>query len=56
MAGWIRRAGLPFLERFASLEELGRVLEEDDALARLICPIPHERARVRAIVRDLLAR
>jgi hypothetical protein len=39
----ISRVGLPFLERFASLDEVGRVLEADRQEAKLICPIPARR-------------
>jgi hypothetical protein len=47
------RTGLPFLEQFAQLEELERVLAADDKMARLICPIAEKRSAVLAIVREL---
>jgi hypothetical protein len=49
----LRRTGLPFLERFAQLDELERVLGADDQVARLICPIAEKRTAVLAIVREL---
>ena len=55
MLSEIRRIGYPFLERFASLPELGRVLDADEKEARLICPVPEKRSAVRALVRDLLS-
>ena len=54
IALWVRGVGLSALERFASLDELARVLEADGAEARLICPVPDKRAAVRQI-RDLQA-
>jgi hypothetical protein len=47
------RTGLPFLERFAQLDELERVLAADDQTARLICPLTEKRNAVLAIVREL---
>jgi hypothetical protein len=49
----LRRTGLPFLERFAQLEELERVLGADDKVARIICPIAEKRRAVLAIIREL---
>ena len=54
MMAEIRHTGLPFLERFASLAEVGRVLDVDQKEARLICPVPEKRVAVRAIIRELL--
>jgi hypothetical protein len=50
----VRRVGFPFLERFGSLAEVGRVLDADEEEARLICPLPHRRAAVRTVIRELL--
>ena len=56
MASFFERAGLPFLERFTSLEETFRVLREDSKEARLICPIYNERARAIEVIGVLLSR
>jgi hypothetical protein len=51
----VRRVGFPFLERFGSLAEVGRVLDLDGEEARLICPLPEKRAAVRIIIHELLS-
>jgi hypothetical protein len=48
-----RAGGLSFLERFAQLGELERVLSAEDHTARLICQIEAKRRAVLAIVREL---
>jgi hypothetical protein len=50
----VRRIGYPFLERFGSLAEVGRVLDADEEEARLICPLPDRRVAVLTVIRDLL--
>jgi hypothetical protein len=50
----VRRVGFPFLERFGSLAEVGRVLDADEDEARLICPLSDRRAAVRTVIRELL--
>jgi len=55
IASYFERAGLPFLERFTSLEETFRVLRDDGKEAQLICPIPDKRARVAEVIRALIA-
>ena len=45
--------GIPFLERFSSLKEVYRVLREDGAEARLICPIPTLRSRLKEVIGSL---
>lgn len=50
----VRRVGFPFLERFGSLAEVGRVLDADEEEARLICPLPDKRLAVRTIIHELL--
>jgi hypothetical protein len=42
----LSEVGYPFLQRFSSLGETRRVLSEDSAFSRLICPFPDKRARV----------
>ena len=51
----VRRVGFPFLERFGTLAEVGRVLDADEEEARLICPLPDKRAAIRTIIHGLLS-
>jgi len=44
------KVGLPFLERFSSLEEVHSVLARDDSEAKLICPMPDVREKTRAVL------
>jgi hypothetical protein len=46
--------GEPFLQRFASPAEVRRVLEEDGAEARLICPFREKRLAIREALRQVL--
>jgi hypothetical protein len=48
-----RHIGCPFLERYSSLSETRRVLAEDTALSRLICPIADVRARIVEIISEV---
>jgi hypothetical protein len=48
------KVGLPFLERFTSLEEVFRVLSVNRSEALLVCPLPEKRARLREIIGALL--
>lgn len=49
-----RQVGLPFLERFSSLEEVDRVLHANGAEAELLAPIPQVRRQLsRAVSRVL---
>lgn len=41
-----RRVGMPFLQRFSSLQETKRVFDSDERLARLICPVREYREEV----------
>jgi hypothetical protein len=50
-----RQLGVPILERFSSLAELARVLEEDGREASLICPLLDVRAEVREVARKVLS-
>src|SRR2546426_4624620 len=50
---WFHRFGIGFLERFSSLTELLRVLE-DDAEGRLICPLADVRAEVIEVARAII--
>lgn len=47
--------GEPFLDRFADLSEVRRVLEEDGPEARLICPSVERRAKIMAAAAQLLS-
>ena len=49
----LRRVGVPFLERFSSLEEVKRVLDENGREALLICPFEDKRAAVLRVAREL---
>jgi hypothetical protein len=55
MLQWFDRIGVPFLTRFSSLDEVARVLAQDDALARLVCPIPGSRRKVLDVIEHLRA-
>jgi hypothetical protein len=54
MMTWFERVGVAFLERYSSLAEVVRALGEEDAEARLICPLPDVRRRVLEAARSLL--
>lgn len=43
---WFERLGEPWLTRFASLEEVGRVLQDAGPESWLICPISERRAAI----------
>ncbi len=47
--------GEAFLERFADLAEVRRVLEEDGREARMVCPFPERRAKIVAAAAQLLS-
>ena len=50
----VEKVGLPFLERFTSLEETFRVLSLKGSEATLICPLPEKRAKIMQIMEALL--
>ena len=52
---YFARVGLPFLERFSSLEETYRVLRDGGSEAQEICPLPDERQRVKEIIESVAA-
>ena len=54
IVSYFQRVGLPFLERFTSLEETFRVLSANGSEAKLISPLPEERTRVREVIGALL--
>lgn len=54
IVSYFERVGLPFLERFTSLEETFKVLSVNGSEANLICPLPEKRARAREIIGALL--
>ena len=56
IVSYFRVVGLPFLERFSSLEETFRVLHEGGREARLICPFDDERAKVVEVIGGVLSR
>lgn len=54
IADWLDRFGIPFLDRFASLDEIARVLEQEGAEADLIRPFAELRRKTRAAVASVL--
>ncbi len=52
---YFQKLALPFLERFSSLEEVSKVLNENGKEANLICPISENRERVKEVISSFLA-
>ncbi len=50
---WIRRFGLPFLDRFSSLDEIVAVLQSSSREALLICPIAARRELVLSVAKAI---